>query len=134
MNHCQAQVLRVRLPLYLPERDFVGRPVVLQNHWMIHGDICRPLFKVAYRVAPRGHHIAEELVRFRHRKRSDWKRLDSLCALFEPRLRPPPVASFLDGTSIFSATELSTQSFSPALAEYQKRDHAGNKDRDDRNG
>jgi hypothetical protein len=126
---------------------------------MIHGDICRPLFKVAYRVAPRGHHIAEELVRFRHRtgrpvdetrldftpglheartiggrKRSDVKRLDSLCALFEPRLRPPPVASFLDGTSIFSATELSTQSFSPALAEYQKRDHAGNKDRDDRNG
>jgi hypothetical protein len=45
----------------------------------------------------------------------------------------PPISSF--SLSHFRVLgQLSTQSFSPALAEYQKRDHAGNKDRDDRNG
>jgi hypothetical protein len=34
------------------------------------------------------------------------KPLDSLCPLFEAGLRVPPVAAFLDGASIFSATEL----------------------------
>jgi hypothetical protein len=49
------------------------------------------------------------------RQRPDVKPLDSLCALFERGFRMPPVAVFLHGAGILSATELSAQSFRPAL-------------------
>ena len=113
---------------------------------MIHRDICRPLFEVTYRIAPRGHHITQKLVRFRYgtgravnkarldsapgldearavgcRKRLDVKLLDSLRALFEPGFGMPPVAAFLHGASIFSATELSAQSCSAALPVHKER-------------
>ena len=52
MKHCLAQVFSVGLPTRLPKRDFVGCPVVLQNQWMDHGDICSALFKVAYPDSP----------------------------------------------------------------------------------
>ena len=67
MNHCLAQFFRAGLPARLPKRDFVSRPVVFQNQWMIHGDIRRHLFKVTYRIATRRHHIAQQLVRFSYR-------------------------------------------------------------------
>jgi len=34
---------------------------------VIHGDIGCPLPKVGYRIAPRGHHIAQPAVRFTYR-------------------------------------------------------------------
>jgi hypothetical protein len=158
MNHCLAQFFRAGLPPRLPKRDFVSRSVVFQNQWMIHGDICRSLFKVTYRIAPRGHHITQQLVRFRYRtggavnearldsapelyeartigrrERPDLKRLDSLCALLEPRFRMPAVAAFLHGASIFGTTELSAQSFSPALSAQKERDDARNENHDESN-
>jgi hypothetical protein len=148
MNHCLAQVLRVGLPLRLPKRNFVSRPVVFQNQWMIHGNICRPLFKVTYRIAPRGHHITQQPVRFRYSsggtvdearldyvpglyeartiaccERPNMKPLDALCALFEPGFRMP-LAALLHGASIFSATELSAQSGSPPLSMQKERGDA----------
>jgi hypothetical protein len=146
MNHCLAQVFGGGLPPRLPKRDLVSRSVVFQNQRMIHGDICRPLFKVTYRIAPRGHHITQQLVRFGYgaggavnevrldpvpglyeartiacRERPDVKPLDSLSALFEPGFRMPPVAAFFHGPSIFSITELGAQSFSPALSMPKER-------------
>ena len=67
MNHCLAQVFRVGLPKSLPKCDFVGCPIVFQNQWMVYRNICGALFKVAYRIAPRGHHIAQQLIGFRYR-------------------------------------------------------------------
>jgi hypothetical protein len=118
---------------------------------MIYGDICRPLFKVTDRIAPRGHHITQQLVRFRYRtggvvnearldsapglyeartiacrERPDVKPLDSLCALFESGFPMPPVTAFLHGASILSATELCAQSFSPALSLQKERGDACN--------
>jgi len=140
MNHCLAQVFSVGLPQRLPKRDFMGCPVVFQNQWMVHGDICGALFKVAYRVAPRGHHIAKQLVGFRYRtggaideprldsapglhkaraiawrERADVESLDSFGTLFEPGFRVPP-APFFHRASVFLATEPSAQFFSPALS------------------
>jgi hypothetical protein len=156
VNHCLAQVFRASLPPRLPERYFVSRSVVFQNQWMIHGDICRLLFKVTYRIAPRGHHITQQLVRFRNRtggavnkarldsapgcyeartiacrERPDVKPLDSLCALFEPGFRLPAVAAFLHGASIFSITELSAQSSSPTLSMQKERHDAYNQNHDE---
>jgi hypothetical protein len=156
MNHCLAQVFRGGLPPRLPKRDFVGRPVVFQSQWMIHGDICHLLFKVTYRIASRGHHITQQLVRFRYCtggavneacldsapglyeartiaccKRPDVKLLNSLCAPFEPGFRMPPVAAFLHGPSIFSITELSAQSFSPALSMQEESGDACNESHDE---
>ena len=147
MNHCLAQVFGGGLPPRLPKRDLVSRSVVFQNQRMIHGDICRPLFKVTYRIAPRGHHITQQLVRFGYgaggavnevrldpvpglyeartiacRERTDVKPLDALCALFQLGFRMPLVAAFLHGAIVFSVTELSAQSYSPALPVRKKRD------------
>ena len=67
MNHCLTQVFRSGLPAHLVKRDFMGCPVVFENQWMIHGDIGRPLFKVGYRIASCGHHIAQQAVRLTDR-------------------------------------------------------------------
>jgi len=67
MNHSLAQVFRSGLPARLAKRDFVGCTVVFENQWMIHGDIGRALFKVGYRIASCGHHIAQQPVRLADR-------------------------------------------------------------------
>jgi hypothetical protein len=156
MDHCLAQVFRAGLPLCLPKRDCVSRSVVFQNQRMIHGDICRPLFKITYRIAARGHHITQQLVRCRYRtggavnearldsapglyeartiagcERPDVKTLDSLCTPVEPGFRLPPGTAFLYGAGIFSATELAAQSFGPALSEKEQRRDARNHNHDD---
>jgi len=158
MNHCLAQLFRVGLPARLPERDFVSRSVIFQNQRMIHRDICRSLFKVAYRVAPRGHHIAEQLVRCCNRtgwtvdeprldftpglheartiacrQRPDVKALDSLCTLFEAGFGMPPVAAFFHRSTIFSVTELSAQFFSPALSVRKEQSDASDQNHDESN-
>jgi hypothetical protein len=158
MDHCLAQLFRVGLAPYLPKRDFVSRSVVFQNQRMVHGDIRHPLFKGAHRIAPRGHYIAQQLVRLRYRtggavdearldsapglyealpvacrERPDVKGLDSLRTLFQPGFRMLPVAAFLHGASVFSAAELSAQSFSPALSAPKERGDACNDNYDERN-
>jgi hypothetical protein len=45
----------------------------------------------------------------------------------------PPVAAFLHGASVFSAAELSAQSFSPALSPPKERGDACNDHYDERN-
>jgi hypothetical protein len=151
MNHCLAQFLRAGLSRRLAKRDFVSRPVVLQNQGMVDGNIRRRLFKVGYRVAPRGHHIPQQPVGLRYstgwainearldsaprlyeartigcRERPDVKCLDPLCTLLQTGLPMPPVAAFLHSASIFRATELTTQSFSPALSVSKERGNACN--------
>src|SRR5579872_4238794 len=146
MYHCLTQVFRAGLPVRLPKRDFVSRSVVFQNQWMGYRDICRPLFKVTYRIAPRGHHITQQLVRFRDRtggavnearldsaprlhealtiacrERPNAKPFDSLSALFEPGFRLSPIAAFLHRASIFNGAKLSAQSCSPTLSLHVQR-------------
>jgi hypothetical protein len=151
MNHCLAQVFRVGLSLRLPNRDFVRRPIVFQNQWMIHRDICRPLFKIAYRVAPCGHHVTQQLIRFRYRtgrpvdkarlhaspslyearpigcrEWPDVKPLHSFCTLLKPGFRMPPVAAYFHGASIFSSTELGAKSLSLPLSVQKERNDSCN--------
>ena len=110
---------------------------------------CRPLFEVADRIPPRRHHITQQLVRFRYRtggtvnearlhpapgldearaigcrERPNVKPLDSLCPPFEPGFPVPPATAVLHGAGVFSATELSPQSFSPALSAPKERGDA----------
>src|ERR1051326_3459829 len=149
MDHCLAQVFGVGLPLRLTNRDCMGRPVIFHNQWMVHGNICRPLFKVTYRIAAGGHHIADQLISLRNRpsgavnesrlnpaprlnetrtvtwgERADVQTLHPLCALFESGFRMPPAAVFLQSTVIFSATKLSAQPSSAALSEKKPRGYA----------
>ena len=149
MDHGLAQVFRVGLPACLPECDFMGRSVVFQNQRMIDGDVRRPLFKVTDRIAARGHHIAQQQVGFCDRtggpvdkarldsapgihearaiscrERPDMQSLDSLQAVFEAGFPMPPVAAFLHGASIFSASELGAQLFRVALPVQKQRGDA----------
>jgi hypothetical protein len=125
---------------------------------MIDGDIGGSLFKVAHRVAPRGHHITQQPVGFRYRTRRavNEARLDStpglnealtiywregtyvkslhpFCAPVERSFRMPPAAVFLHGSSIFRATELSAQPLGPALSKQNDRGDACNENHDERN-
>jgi len=81
MNHCLAQIFCVCLPLRLTNRDFVRRPVILQNQWMVNGNVCGPLFKITYRIAARGHDVPQELVSLGYRASG---------AVNESRLDPAP--------------------------------------------
>jgi len=126
---------------------------------MIHGDIRRALIEVAERIATRGHHITQQLVRCHHRTAGavnearldlapgvhkactiacregpDAKPLDSFGALFERGLRMPPVATVLHGPCIFSATELSPQSCSPAFSAPSERGEGCDEDRHESDG
>jgi len=51
MDHCLAQIFGIGLALSLTERDVVGRSIILKHQRVVHRDICRPLFKVAYGIA-----------------------------------------------------------------------------------
>jgi hypothetical protein len=59
--------------------------------------------------------------------------LDSLRTLFQPGFPLPPVAAFLHGAGIFRATELSAQSFSPALSAKKERRNAPGQNYDESN-
>ena len=134
MNHCLAQFFRTGLATRLTNCDFVGCTVIFQNRRIVHGDVRRTLFKVAYRIATVGHHIAQQLVGIRYgtsgavneprlhpapgldeastitrTERPDVETLHSICALIEPRFRMSPAPTFLQGAVIFSATKPSAQ-------------------------
>jgi hypothetical protein len=65
------------------------------------------------------------------RERPDVELFDSLCALFEPGFRMPPVAACLHGASIFSATELCAQPLRPALSMPKERGDACHENHDE---
>jgi hypothetical protein len=62
MDHGLPQVFGVGFPTCLAKRALMSSPVIIENQWMVHGDIGRALFKVAHWIAPSRHHIAEQLV------------------------------------------------------------------------
>jgi len=129
----------------------VSGSVILHDFRMIHGDICRPLFEVTYRIAARGHHIGQQLVglgyrasgavnkprldpapglhearTITHPERPDVESLDSLFALVEPGFRMPPAPPFLHGAGVLNATELRAQSCRAALSENNPPDDSSN--------
>jgi hypothetical protein len=122
---------------------------------MIHRNICPTLLEITYRIAARGHHIAQQLVGFRYRSSgvvnesslhpvpgfyeagtiawhewSDMETFDSFFTHFKTGFRNPPVPAFLQGAGIFRA-EPSAQSFSPALLEKYPRCDTDNHNRDE---
>jgi hypothetical protein len=64
----------------------------------------------------------------------DVERFDSLSAPIEHGFRVPPVATFLDGASVFGFTEPGAQFRSPAFPEPKQRDETCNEDREEGNG
>jgi hypothetical protein len=62
MNHGLAQIFRACQPPRLANCCVVGRTIIIENQWMIRRDISYTLLKIAYRIAARGHHIAQQLV------------------------------------------------------------------------
>jgi hypothetical protein len=63
-------------------------------------------------------------------QRPDVETFDSCRALFELGFSLPLVTAFLQGTGIFSVTELAAQLFGPALSEKEEHRDAGNHDHD----
>jgi hypothetical protein len=143
----------------LKKRALVGCPVIFQNQWMVHGDIRRTLFKVAYRIATRGHHVTQQLVGFSHRtsgavnetrldsapgrdkarpiarsERPDVQTLHSICAFVQAGFRFPPAPAFFHRAGIFSATKLSAESFRTALSKKKPHGDARDHHHGDNNG
>ena len=158
MNHCLAQFFRAGFSSSLPQSDFVSLPIVLQNQGMTYGDIGRPLLKITHRIASRGHHIAEQSIRFRdragrvvHEMRLDFapglcearpigcrerphvEPFHALCARVERSFRMSPAAVLLDRTIIFGAAELSAQFGSPVFPVENDPADEGHENRDEHN-
>jgi hypothetical protein len=117
---------------------------------MVHGNVCRALFKVTNGIAACGHHIAQELISlcdctsgavnepplnpaprlYEARaitlgKRSNVQTLHSFGALFESGFRMSPASVFLHRAVIFGS-KLSAQSFGSTLSKGKPRDNASN--------
>src|SRR4030095_3007994 len=156
MDHCLPQVFCAGLALHLAERDFVSGSIVFHNQWMVHGDISCTLFKITYRITTCRHHSTQQLVGFGYRTRGavyeprldsapgvteartilrrdrpNVETLDSFGAPFECSFRMPTVSAFLHGAGIFSATELASQSFGPALSSKEQCRDARNHNPDE---
>jgi hypothetical protein len=141
VNHSLTQIFCAGLPLRLKESAFVGCTVILENERMIHRDIRSSLFEVSYRITPRGHYIAQQLVGIRHGSAGA---VNESCLYFRPRVDKPrtialsqlsdvqglhPISSlvqyrfcfplaptFFHGAGILSTAKLSAQSYRSALA------------------
>jgi hypothetical protein len=113
----------------------VGRTIIIENQWMIRRDISYTLLKIAYRIAARGHHIAQQLVgvgncasgavnkprlhsspgfdeprTIARREWPDVQAFHALGTLVEHRFCLPPTPAFCHGAAIFSPSKLCTQS------------------------
>jgi hypothetical protein len=135
----------------LANRNFVGFTIVVNHQRMVHRNICRPLFKVSYRISARRHHITQKLVGVRYRTPGtvnepsldaaprlcesrpvawgewlDVEGLDTVIAPFKPGFSMPPAPAFCQGAVIFSSTKLSAQPFCPALSENKHQGDACN--------
>ena len=86
MNHGLTQIFCAGLPLRLKKRAFVGCTVIFENERMIHRDIRGSLFEVSHRIAPRGHHVAQQLVGIRHGSAGA---VNESCLYFRPRVDKP---------------------------------------------
>ena len=64
----------------------MGCTVILENERMIHRDIRSSLFEVSYRITPRGHYIAQQLVGIRHGSAGA---VNESCLYFRPRVDKP---------------------------------------------
>jgi hypothetical protein len=134
------QVFGTRLSTRLPKRSLVSGTVVVENQRVVDGDIRDALFKVAHRIATRGHHIVKQLVGLRDgasrtvdkvgldsapsldksstiggSERPDVQAVHALCALVQHGFRCPPVSAFFYGARIFGSAELRAKSFGPAF-------------------
>jgi hypothetical protein len=63
VHHRLTQLLGTGLSVVSPDRDPVGRPIILDYHRMLHGYVGRPLIEVlVHRVATIVHHSLHELM------------------------------------------------------------------------
>ena len=140
MNHGLTQIFRACQPSGLANCCVVGRTIVIENQWMIRRDIGYTLFKIAHRVAARGHHIAQQLVGigdcasgavnkprlysspgFDETRTIAWREWPDVQAfhafgtIVEHCFCLPPTPAFCHGTGIFSASKLRAQSLGPPL-------------------
>jgi hypothetical protein len=134
MNHGLAQVFGAGLSSRLTECALVGCTVVVEDQWMIYGDVRRALLKIAYRINARGHHVAEQLIGVRDRtagaineasldsvtrlekaraigrsERPDVQRLNSFGTLGEHLFCFAPAPAFFHCAGVFCATKLSAE-------------------------
>src|SRR5579863_9251746 len=119
----------------MADRDFMSRPVIFHDQWMVHGDIRRALFKVTYRITAGAHHGAEQLVGLGYRtlgvvnelclhlapgldidlpvlgrERPDGESLDPFFSLLESGFPLPTAPAFRECAGIFRS-ESRAQSF-----------------------
>src|SRR5580700_2537887 len=62
MNHPSAQIFRGSLFLRMAERDFMPRPVFLDNHCVIDGDFRSAVVEIARWITAGRHHRPEKLI------------------------------------------------------------------------
>ena len=83
IHHRLPHFFRVGFSALPPQRERASGPIVLNDYWMIHGQVGRTPVEVFKRVATSGHHLRDKLIRF----------ADSAMRIVnEPRLDATPFA------------------------------------------
>lgn len=157
MDHRLAQVLGVGLAAGVTQRHFVGDAIVGDQLRVLDGQVVRPLFEVADRIAAGAHDLAEQVVGVADRRarivdelglhpapaagepcgfftgqRANVKSLDALLAALEGFLGPSPVAVFVDRGDILGPIMRPQLLRPPPLGVAHRDDDSG--DDDDRYG
>ena len=66
VDHCLPHFFRAGFPALPPQRERASGTVILNDHWMVDGQVGRAPIEVFKRVATRSHHLGDELVGFPH--------------------------------------------------------------------
>ena len=66
IDHRLPHFFRACFALLPSQRERASSSIIFDDHWMIDGQVCRTPVEVFKRVAPRTHHLGDELVGFAH--------------------------------------------------------------------
>src|SRR5690349_23556552 len=90
MDHRLAEIFGARLSATVPDRDVMRLVIMLDDDWVIDGDVARTLVEIADRIAARPHDLADQRVGECNgaRRAAD----DPARTRLHPAVEPPPLA------------------------------------------
>ena len=67
VNHRLSQVFCAGLACAVPQCNVVRGTIVIDDDWIIDGQVCCPLFELSNRISTRLHHVGDQVVGNCHR-------------------------------------------------------------------
>ena len=108
IDHCLPHFFRAGFPPLPSHSERARGPVILNDYWMVDGQVGRTPIEVFKRVATRRHHLGDKLVGFAH---------GAVRVVDEARLDAPPFAGKRAGLFISELVQVETADALGALSQ-----------------